>query len=118
MEDGAAKEQAEGHGLQNQLKSKELQLESQKRELTQLRSQMGEVERRMVEAEKSRASLLRELDAMRDGKSSMVKDLIQARDESAEEAAVLSRKIQALNQRLVATQQDLEEAQVRTVIID
>ena len=46
----------------------------------------------MVEAEKSRATLLRELDAMRDGKSSMVKDLIQSRDESAEEAAILSRK--------------------------
>ena len=46
----------------------------------------------MIEAEKSRATLLRELDAMRDGKSSMVKDLIQSRDESAEEAAILSRK--------------------------
>ena len=67
-------------------------LESQRRELTQLRAQLGEVERRMVEAEKSRATLLRELDAMRDGKSSMVKDLIQSRDESAEEAAILSRK--------------------------
>ena len=66
--------------------------ESQRRELTQLRAQLGEVERRMVEAEKSRATLLRELDAMRDGKSSMVKDLIQSRDESAEEAAILSRK--------------------------